>query len=94
MNLIGSKNSDKHFPSLINGFINSFNEKPEEIIQSLEEMNYLRGEMHIIRDNYYSHVLNRCYQTKNKKPETFKYLLEIMLDRTKNKIENQILQGA
>ena len=91
MNIISKKDTKLQFKSLIDNFLSFISEKGDDIVEALERMNLLRGDMHIVRDNYYSNVLNRCYEMKKKKPETFKYLLEIIFERTKNRTENSII---
>ena len=47
-----------------------------------------------MRDNYFSHVLVRCYELKNKQEETCKYILNKVLSRRKNKSENDMIRDV
>ena len=65
--------------------------RQEYILKALTAENLLRGgPLHLSRDQYYSNVLSRCFETNkgSRYIESCKYIVKQMFMRPKNRIEN------
>ena len=88
-----NNNPEKLRLSLLEVFLKA-TQKDDYLQEVLRKTGYLRRTLEMMRDNYYSHVLVRCYELKNKQEETCKYIINKVLSRIKNKSENDMIRDV